>query len=412
MKTRETEHLTLFLAEANGGERRTELLELIRLFESLATVSGVTGKEAAIALQVKKLVRDYPVEIFEDEAGKSFAGNQGNLILVPKHHDTYRPALAFLAHLDTVRDTGKTKVMVQEDRLTSAGNTQLGADNRWGLTLLMKLMDEYFSLPEAERANLVFVCTVGEEAGMLGARQLDLSTWNVQQAIVLDSALHPGSYIETCAGMSLFEAEFTGRAAHSAVKPAEGISAVVLAAHALSRISDSLLPENVTANVGGIEGGDLSVSNVVPAACRFSGEVRAPDAEMLKSVIDEFSKICSDSANKAGGSVIFKVTPDFAPYRHKAKSPIITYIQASLRASGLTPSGVSYSGGSDANALNEAGIPAVNLGIGAQKPHSDDEFILLADMLAGKDMICGLLNHATEFLEATIPSPETQTNDV
>jgi tripeptide aminopeptidase len=37
-------------------------------------------------------------------------------------------------------------------------------------------------------------------------------------------------------------------------------------------------------------------------------------------------------------------------------------------------------GGSDANKYNARGIPAVNIGIGAQKPHSVDEFFLLEDL--------------------------------
>ena len=35
--------------------------------------------------------------------------------------------------------------------------------------------------------------------------------------------------------------------------------------------------------------------------------------------------------------------------------------------------------GSDANSLNGRGLPAINLGIGAQNPHANDEFILRAD---------------------------------
>ena len=396
------------VAEASDRDRQDELQALIALFSRFATISGMTGKERPVAMEVKQFVKAFPLDIFEDEAGKSFGGNQGNLVMVPAHHDATVPALAFLSHLDTVRDTGKTHIRVTDDRITSAGNTQLGADNRWGLTLLLKLMELYFELPEEERPNLIFVCTVGEEAGMLGAKQLDLSPWNAKQAIVLDSALRPGAYIESCAGMSLFEAEFTGRAAHSAVKPSDGISAVTMAAQALSRISALPLPEGVTANVGGICGGNLTISNIVPADCRFNGEVRAMDEGSLSSVLAQWKQICSEAAEHAGGSLYFEVSPDFAPYRHKPESALIRYVRDSLVSAELSPLGVTYSGGSDANALVASGIPAVNLGIGAQKPHADDEFILLTDMLSGMDMIRGLLEQATPFLKAQMPSPETQ----
>ena len=38
-------------------------------------------------------------------------------------------------------------------------------------------------------------------------------------------------------------------------------------------------------------------------------------------------------------------------------------------------------GGSDANSLNVNGIKTINLGVGAQNPHGNDEFILYEDFI-------------------------------
>ncbi len=48
-------------------------------------------------------------------------------------------------------------------------------------------------------------------------------------------------------------------------------------------------------------------------------------------------------------------------------------------------------GGSDANSLNKKGIKTVNIGIGAQNPHSYDEFILLEDLKAASDIVCEII---------------------
>jgi tripeptide aminopeptidase len=48
---------------------------------------------------------------------------------------------------------------------------------------------------------------------------------------------------------------------------------------------------------------------------------------------------------------------------------------------GLTPKPLIAAGGSDANSLNDKGVPAINLGIGAQNCHSNEEFILIEDLL-------------------------------
>lgn len=377
-----------------------ELQELIREFAAFATISGRSGDERGIAAYVKQQLAAHQVQITEDEAAAKTGGNQGNLIIVPEDFRPAEPAIAFLAHLDTVRDTGETQLMVKGDRVTSAGPTQLGADNRWGLTLLMRLLREYESLPDAARPNLILACTVGEEAGMLGAKALDLSPWKVREAVVLDSSLRPGAYIESCAGMSLFEAAFTGRAAHSAVRPNEGVSAVMMAARSLSRIGEWPHLETVMANIGGIRGGDLSLSNVIPAVCRFTGEVRGFSAEAVDVVLKQYRDLCEEEAARAGGKLSFSITPDFTPYRLDPKSPFVRFIRESMMEAGLTPLGVTYSGGSDANALNAAGIPAVNLGIGAQNPHADDEFILLRDMESCLSLIRALLNQSRTFLRA------------
>ena len=47
--------------------------------------------------------------------------------------------------------------------------------------------------------------------------------------------------------------------------------------------------------------------------------------------------------------------------------------------------------GSDANSLNARGIPSINFGIGAQNPHSNDEFVLLEDLQKTVDIILELI---------------------
>jgi tripeptide aminopeptidase len=48
-------------------------------------------------------------------------------------------------------------------------------------------------------------------------------------------------------------------------------------------------------------------------------------------------------------------------------------------------------GGSDANVFNAKGLMAVNIGIGAQKPHSLEEFLLIEDLHAASRIAHGLV---------------------
>jgi tripeptide aminopeptidase len=371
-----------------GKAFKTEAL--LESFAALCCISGTSGNEQEVAGAVKEFAESLPqnYRIHEDEAGKTFGGAQGNLIMIPETHRPGSPSLALVAHMDTVRDTGATKFQVSSDRVHSAGTTQLGADNRWGLSLLLESMKHYYPTQQKDAPNLIFVATVAEEIGMLGAKALDLKPWNVKQAIVLDASLRPGSYIQKCAGMSLFEASFKGKAAHSAVAPEEGISAIGMAAAALSQMMAIPLPEDATANVGHIEGG--GASNLIPQDCRFSGEVRG-FGRQVPDILEAWRQTCGKAAQNHGGRLEFSITPDFEAFELERNSPLLQLMEQALDRAGLPVNPVTYAGGSDANALNAKGIRAVNMGIGAQKPHSDEEFVLLEDISACARMLPAIL---------------------
>jgi len=62
-----------------------------------------------------------------------------------------------------------------------------------------------------------------------------------------------------------------------------------------------------------------------------------------------------------------------------------------IKNTGLNPSPAISFGGSDANSLNEKGIPSIDIGIGAQNPHSNEEFILLEDLEKSADIVMNLI---------------------
>ena len=86
--------------------------------------------------------------------------------------------------------------------------------------------------------------------------------------------------------------------------------------------------------------------------------------------------IFNKEAELAGGKIEVNWFWDFKPYTVSPSSYPFKEIVKVLEKVGLNPTPKISLGGSDANSLNEKGIDSVNLGIGAQNPHSNDEFIL------------------------------------
>jgi tripeptide aminopeptidase len=350
--------------------------ELLSLFLRLAPIEGVSHAERAIADEVTAILRRAGIRVVEDGAAGVVKGNTGNLLCFPPSFDEHAPATLLEAHLDTVQSTASLKAIVKEDRVTSDGSTILGADNRMGLSLLVDLLLKVAKPNEAHR-NFFVALTVCEETGLYGADAIDLSVHNVTEAFVFDCSKRPGIYIRESVGLYAFTAQFLGKAAHAGVAPEEGISAIALSAAAISKIRLGRIDADTTANIGKIYGGEAV--NVVPDKVTIEGEVRSFFPERIREQIDHIRRTFEGTVGDAG-RVQFNAAPDFEPYVHKPDSPTVRHLESAIHAAGLIPQPIRYMGGSDANKYNAKGIPAVNIGIGAQKPHSVEEFFLLEDL--------------------------------
>jgi tripeptide aminopeptidase len=230
---------------------------------------------------------------------------------------------------------------------------------------------------ETTQRNFFVVFTVGEETGLYGADAIDLSPYLLSCAYVFDCSKRPGVYIREAVGLRMFTAQFIGKAAHSGVAPEEGISAIQLASTAITRLQLGRIDAETTANIGKIQGGEAV--NAIPERVTIEGEVRSFSPARIQQQLNRIEQAMRDSLNGIG-SVRFTAQPDFEPYALSPEAPMVVELERAMRAVGLTPQPIRYSGGSDANKYNAKGIPAVNIGIGAQRPHSREEFILIEDL--------------------------------
>ncbi len=361
--------------------------ELIDLFLSLATIDGISLHERNIADHVKTLLQKNNIKVIEDGTGAKINGNTGNLICFPPHYDASKPAIALCAHLDTVTPTKDLKPIVTDERISSDGTTILGGDNREGLSILLSVMMNLQSITSPVK-NFICVFTVGEELGMYGANHVDLSPYNVTEAYVFDCSKRPGIYIKDCAGCMIFTAKFHGKSAHAGVAPEQGINAIALSSKAISSVRFGRIDEETTSNIGRITGG--GATNVVPNEVVIDGEVRSFTKEKIEHQFNIIKEGFQQSLNGIG---TYSITSemDFHPYVLDANTSIVKTVEKAISAAGLRPEGIRYTGGSDANSYNAKGIPSVNIGIGAQKPHAFEEFILIEDLIISKEIAIALI---------------------
>jgi tripeptide aminopeptidase len=151
-----------------------------------------------------------------------------------------------------------------------------------------------------------------------------------------------------------------------------------MSSRALATISMGRLDPRMTSNVGKITAG--GATNVVPDRCTIEGEVRAFQPEKIAEHLAFLKGKFDATVREMKGTLEFEAFEDFAPFELDPDGDVFRVTTDALKAVGLTPDPIEYLGGSDANMLNAKGLPTVNLGIGAQNPHGNDEFILIEDL--------------------------------
>ena len=366
----------------------TYTTELVPLFLRLAPIEGLSLAERCIADEVQTLLNHAGIQVVEDNSAKTHGGTAGNLLCFPPGYRADQPAVMLTAHLDTVKSTSQLKPIVDSASIRSDGTTILGADNRAGLSVLIHLLGEV-AKEKTQQNNFFVVFTVGEETGLFGAGSVDLSPYNILGAYVFDCSKRPGVYIKDSVGLYAFEAEFIGKAAHSGVAPEKGVSAIQLASAAITRLTLGRIDADTTANIGTIHGGEAM--NSIPERVVIEGEVRSFTQERIREQLNLIEKSLRSSV-EGTGKVTFKSEPDFEPYVLAADAPMIVALEHAMRTVGLQPQPIRYTGGSDANKYNAKGIPAVNLGVGAQNPHSYEEFVLIEDLVKSYELARALVN--------------------
>src|SRR5262249_31073968 len=144
------------------------------------------------------------------------------------------PRLLFSTHLDTVSLCGgAVPKRVNKNRITAAGDTALGGDNRTGVACLVTLVA---TLLEKKRPHppLTLLFTVREESGLFGARHVDPADLGGPVMGFNVDGKSAGELSVGAVGAERWEAEITGKASHAGVHPEKGISATLVAALALA----------------------------------------------------------------------------------------------------------------------------------------------------------------------------------
>jgi tripeptide aminopeptidase len=367
------------------------------------SVEGVTGQEAAIAAAVSDELKKVGVPasaIRFDTANQRIPlpTKTGNLF-VDLPGTRPGPRLLFATHLDTVPLCAGAKPRREGDRVVSDGTTALGGDNRTGCAVLVALAETLLK-HKLPHPPITLLFTVREESGLHGARELDpKDLGGARMCFNVDSKL-AAELITGAVGQENWEVEIRGKASHAGVAPEKGISAMLVAAVALTEAHRAgwfgkvVKPEGRGTSNPGIFGGKEGkpagdATNVVTDYVHIKGEARSPDAAFAAAITEgyraAFAKAQAEIKDAGGETAQVKFThrPAYPPFKVPDDAPAVRHAKRAAESIGLKPSTMFSNGGLDANWFDKHGVPTVTIGSGQYEIHTVQEYVDLPEFANG-----------------------------
>src|SRR5690625_2894806 len=277
---------------------------LVKEFQELVKIDSETKYETEISKVLKAKFSELGLDVQEDDSQKITGHGAGNLICELKGTARGIEPIYFTAHMDTVVPGKGIKPSIEGDYIVSDGTTILGADDKAGIAAMLesiRLLKES-NLPHGD---LQFIITVGEESGLVGAKALNKDKIKAKFGYALDSNGTVGDIIVAAPSQAKLTVNIQGKTAHAGVEPEKGISAITLAAKAISNMKLGRIDDETTANIGRFAGGKQT--NIVCDHVEIIAEARSLKENKLAKQVEHMKETFENTAKKLGGHADVKV---------------------------------------------------------------------------------------------------------
>jgi tripeptide aminopeptidase len=364
---------------------------LVSRFLEYVQIDSVSLKEGRFAARLCADLAALGASVTVDQANASTGGDTGNVIA---HFPGTRPApsIMFCCHMDTVTPGEGIKPAIRDGVIFSDGTTILGGDDKAGISAVMEAL-QVMHETNNPHGPIEVAFTISEEIGLLGSKFINRSIIQSKWVFVLDSGSDPGSIIGTAPAQDQINVKITGKAAHAGAAPEKGVSAIMVAADAISRMKLLRVDPETTANVGVISGG--SATNIVCPEVTIKAEARSLQNLKLEQQTAHMKQCFEEAAARLGAHADVRVERSYSAYRFNENDEIIQVAKRALIRAGFQPVIVPSGGGSDANIFNASGLTTVNLGIGERQGHTTEEHLAISDLVKSANIILAIIAEAS-----------------
>ncbi len=314
----------------------------------------------------------YMERFFKMEGGRAKKDAYGNLIVkFPAKNSKSTTTVGFACHADTVKPGVGIKPIIDGDVVKSDGTTILAADDKAGIAEIIEMIRCAEKHPPLE----VILCRC-EEIGSLGSVNLDYSMVESKFAYVLDTE-YVNQIVVGGPTYITMDVYYTGKPSHAGMAPEKGISSILAASLAISRLKLGKLDGDMTANVGTIQGGE--VRNGVPEHTKIMAECRALEHEKGVKLADEMEAIFRQAAKEVGAEIKIDKKVALKAYYLTPDSDVVRLASNAIKKFDLKPETLVIKGGTDAAHFNSHGISTAVLGVGYREIHSCKEYLIIKE---------------------------------
>lgn len=341
----------------------------------------------------------------------------GRIPASPGHES--RPALAFLAHVDTSPDApgeGVTPLVHQnysggpltlpsgavldpadhpllaryagQTIITSDGSTLLGADDKAGIAEIMTAAAFLTANPEFPHPDIEVVFTSDEEIGR-GTENFPFSLIKSRQAYTLDGD-EEGTYEAECYNAYGAQVTFQGISCHPGSARGKLVNAAAMAALFVTLLPRSESPEATDGRYGCVWANNIDGGIEKAAVDVFIRDFDDQQAQRRIASLDAYARTVE--AAFPGGQAEVRVQTQYLNMKPKLdqRPEVVTHLVEAIRATGIEPKAKLIRGGTDGARLTELGLPTPNIFTGGMNYHSRTEWAALPAMVRASRVILEL----------------------
>ncbi|MGG1628671.1 tripeptidase T [Rossellomorea sp. NRS-1567] len=362
---------------------------LLNEFLELVQIDSETREEAEIAKVLTQKFSDLGVEVFEDDTMGETGHGAGNLICTLKGNKEGVDTIYFTSHMDTVVPAKGVKPTLKDDGyIYSDGTTILGADDKAGLATMLESV-RVLKENNISHGDIQFIITVGEESGLVGAKALDSTLVKAKYGFALDSDGKVGNIIVAAPTQAKVRATIYGKTAHAGVAPEKGVSAITIAAKAISKMPLGRIDEETTANIGRFEGG--KATNIVCEQADILAEARSLVPEKMEAQVEKMKAAFQSVAEEMGGKAEVEVQVMYPGFKFKDGDEVVEVAKRAAKKIGRPSELLTSGGGSDANVIAGFGVPTVNLAVGYEEIHTKSERMPVEELNKLSEMVVAII---------------------